>query len=169
MRYCPPIYVPCVSSHLWTVPRQIKFWAILIKSRDWRDPPPPSLGQNPKFAQKNFWTAPLMYHQNGDLTNLPKWVRGGNSIWAKPRSPCAAANANIMNNFSCAPFPQLSLHSVSRYLKNCESFEEILQYWWELCFVPDAFASLHSQSTTQPYEQWENREAIHEIWVVVPK
>ena len=40
MRYCPPIYVLCVSSHLWTVPRQIKFWAILIKSWDWRDPPP---------------------------------------------------------------------------------------------------------------------------------
>ena len=59
MRYCPPIYVLRVSSHLWTVPRQIKFWAILIKSWDWRDPPPPSLGQNPKFAQKKFWTAPL--------------------------------------------------------------------------------------------------------------
>ena len=59
MRYCPPIYVLCVSSHLWTVPRQIKFWAILIKSWDWRDPPPPSLGQNPKFTQKKVWTAPL--------------------------------------------------------------------------------------------------------------
>ena len=35
MRYCPPIYVLCVSSHLWTVPRQIKFWSILIKSWDW--------------------------------------------------------------------------------------------------------------------------------------
>ena len=31
----------------------------LIKSWDWRDPPPPSLGQNPKFAQNFFWTAPL--------------------------------------------------------------------------------------------------------------
>ena len=57
MRYCPPIYVLCVSSHLWTVPRQIKFWAILIKSWDWRDPP--SLGQNPKFTQKKVWRAPL--------------------------------------------------------------------------------------------------------------
>ena len=35
-----PIYVLCVSSYLWTVPRQIKFWAILIKIWDWRDPPP---------------------------------------------------------------------------------------------------------------------------------
>ena len=61
MRYCPPIYVLCVSSHLWTVPRQIKFWAILIKSWDWRDPPPPSLGQNPKFTQKKVWTAPLTW------------------------------------------------------------------------------------------------------------
>ena len=55
----PPIYVLCVSSHLWTVPRQIKFWTILIKSWDWRDPPPPSLGQNPKLTQKKAWTAPL--------------------------------------------------------------------------------------------------------------
>ena len=56
----PHLCTKCVSSHLWTVPRQIKFWAILIKSWDWRDPPPPSLGQNPKFTQKKVWTAPLM-------------------------------------------------------------------------------------------------------------
>ena len=59
MRYCPPIYVLCVSSHLWTVPRQIKFWAILIKSWDWRDPPP-LLGQNPKFPPKKIGRLPLV-------------------------------------------------------------------------------------------------------------
>ena len=72
MRYCPPIYVLCVSSHLWTVPRQIKFWAILIKSWDWRDPPP-LLGQNPKFTQKNYWTAPLIASDGHHLIVCLTW------------------------------------------------------------------------------------------------
>ena len=39
MRYCLPICVVCVSSHLWTVPRQIWFWKNLTKSRDSVRPP----------------------------------------------------------------------------------------------------------------------------------
>ena len=54
MRYCPPIYVLCVSSHLWTVPRQIKFWAILIKSWDWRDPPSPRWDKIPSLPKTKF-------------------------------------------------------------------------------------------------------------------
>ena len=34
MRYCLPICVVCVSSHLWPVARQIQFWEILPKSWD---------------------------------------------------------------------------------------------------------------------------------------
>ena len=56
----PPIYVLCVSLHLWTVPRQIKFWPILIKSFDWARPLSPSLGQNPKLGRNCFRTAPLI-------------------------------------------------------------------------------------------------------------
>ena len=40
MRYCLPICVVCVSSHLWTVPRQIWFWKNLTKSWDSVRPPP---------------------------------------------------------------------------------------------------------------------------------
>ena len=54
MRYCPPIYVLCVSSHLWTVPRQIKFWAILIKSWDWARPLHPLVGTKSQVCPKFF-------------------------------------------------------------------------------------------------------------------
>ena len=54
MRYCPPIYVQCVSSHLWTVPRQIKFWAILIKSWDWARPLHPLVGTKSQVCPKFF-------------------------------------------------------------------------------------------------------------------
>ena len=59
IRYCPPIYVLCVSSHLWTVPRQIKFWPILIKSWDWARPPPLCLDKIPSLPEIFFRTAPL--------------------------------------------------------------------------------------------------------------
>ena len=41
MRYCLPICVVCVSSHLCTVPRQIWFWTNLTKSWDSVRPPSP--------------------------------------------------------------------------------------------------------------------------------
>ena len=84
MRYCPPIYVLCVSSHLWTVPRQIKFWAILIKSWDWRDPPPPVgtksqvypkklLDGSPKLLFRNRRRAAIMYYsQVYPLFRIPR-------------------------------------------------------------------------------------------------
>ena len=47
-----PRHIATKSQHLWAVPRQIKFWSILIKSWDWVRPPPPSLGQIPNLYRK---------------------------------------------------------------------------------------------------------------------
>ena len=84
MRYCPPIYVLCVSSHLWTVPRQIKFWAILIKCWDWRDPPPPCWDKIPSLPKKKVWTAPLSgynsLHRNDDILAIVYHIKSSNGF-----------------------------------------------------------------------------------------
>ena len=52
MKYCPPSYVLCVSSHFW--PFNIVKFVLekLDKNLGSADPPPPQLGRNPKFFQK---------------------------------------------------------------------------------------------------------------------
>ena len=52
MKYCPPSYVLCVSSHFW--PFNIVKFVLekLDENLGSADPPPPQLGQNPKFFQK---------------------------------------------------------------------------------------------------------------------
>ena len=55
MRYCLPICVVCVSSHLWPVARQILFWQILPKVGIRSDPPPPRLVQKTNFCQLFFF------------------------------------------------------------------------------------------------------------------
>ena len=91
MRYCPPIYVLCVSSHLWTVPRQIKFWSISIKSWEWARPPPPRWDKIASLAENFIWRLPLQDYQMGlgkgcifctkeEFFPLSWWVRGGGSV-----------------------------------------------------------------------------------------
>ena len=59
MKYCPPSYVLCVSSHFW--PFNIVKFVLekLDKNLGSADPPPPQLGRNPKFFQKLDLKAPL--------------------------------------------------------------------------------------------------------------
>ena len=59
MRYQPPIYVLCVSSHFWPFTKVNFVLTILQKSWDSVRPPPPWLGQNPKFVKGNISGAPL--------------------------------------------------------------------------------------------------------------
>ena len=58
MRYCLPICVVCVSSHLWTVARQIQFWEILPKSWDSVGPPPLVGPKDQLFPFFNFEGSP---------------------------------------------------------------------------------------------------------------
>ena len=66
-----PRHIATKSQHLWTVPRQIRFWSILKKSWDWVRPPPPSLGQNPNFYQKFVLEASLSWTQKFWKTQIP--------------------------------------------------------------------------------------------------
>ena len=52
IKYCPPSYVLCVSSHFW--PFTIVKFVLekLDKNLGFADPHPPQLGQIPKFFQK---------------------------------------------------------------------------------------------------------------------
>ena len=58
IKYCPPSYVLCVSSHFW--PFTIVKFVLekLDKNLGYADPPP-QLGQNPNFFQKLDLKAPL--------------------------------------------------------------------------------------------------------------
>ena len=60
LRYYLPIYVLCVSSHLWPFTKvNFGFCQFYKKSWDSVRPPSPWLGQNPKFVKGNFFGAPL--------------------------------------------------------------------------------------------------------------
>ena len=52
MKYCPPRYVLCVSSHFWPFIIVKVVLEKLDKNLGSADPPPPQLGQIPKFFQK---------------------------------------------------------------------------------------------------------------------
>ena len=60
MKYCPPIYVLCVSSHFWPFIIVKVVLEKLDKNLGFADPHPPQLGQIPKFFQKIDLKAPLI-------------------------------------------------------------------------------------------------------------
>ena len=51
MKYCPPSYVLCVSSHFWPFTK-VKFVLEKFDRNLGLADPPPQLGQNPKFFEK---------------------------------------------------------------------------------------------------------------------
>ena len=60
MKYCPPSYVLCVSSHFWPFTKVKFVLEKLDKNLGFADPRPPQLGQIPKFFQKFDLKAPLI-------------------------------------------------------------------------------------------------------------
>ena len=58
IKYCPPSYVLCVSSHFWPF-TIVKFVLEKLDKNLGLADPPPQLGQNPKFFQKFDLKAPL--------------------------------------------------------------------------------------------------------------
>ena len=60
MKYCPPSYVLCVSSHFWPF-NIVKFVLEKLDKNLGSADPPPQLGRNPKFFQKLDLRASLIF------------------------------------------------------------------------------------------------------------
>ena len=60
MKYCPPSYVLCVSSHFW--PFNIVKFVLekLDKNLGSADPPPLSWAKIPNFSKNSIWRLPLL-------------------------------------------------------------------------------------------------------------
>ena len=72
IKYCPPSYVLCVSSHFWPFTKVKFVLEKLDKNLGFADPRPPQLGQIPKFFQKLDLKASLIM----DLRHHLNWVDG---------------------------------------------------------------------------------------------
>ena len=70
MKYCPPSYVLCVSSHFWPF-TIVKFVLEKLDKNLGSADPPPQLGRNPKFFQKLDLKAPLIQRPQG---RFGEWV-----------------------------------------------------------------------------------------------
>ena len=66
IKYCPPSYVLCVSSHFWPFTKVKFVLEKLDKNLGFADPRPPQLGQIPKFFQKLDLKASLSGDDDGD-------------------------------------------------------------------------------------------------------
>ena len=76
MKYCPPSYVLCVSSHFWPF-TIVKFVLEKLDKNLGSADPPPQLGQIPNFFQKFDLKAPLKPSPNSQIV-LSNQNKGAN-------------------------------------------------------------------------------------------
>ena len=92
MKYCPPSYVLCVSSHFWPF-NIVKFVLEKLDKNLGSADPPPQLGRNPKFFQKLDLKAPLI--RQCHVTKSKTKIRKHNVVLKKLSS--STLNRNIHN------------------------------------------------------------------------
>ena len=95
IKYCPPSYVLCVSSHFWPFTKVKFVLEKLYKNLGFADPRPPQLGQIPKFFQKLDLEAPLMLHEIMD----PKQSYNCISSNTLRRDTGSAHGYSVLKNF----------------------------------------------------------------------
>ena len=92
-------------------------------------------------------------------------------LWKLPRNASILVGNIVLQDISgkyCTTQHWLVISYYRIFLRNIvlQDISEkhcTAKYWWEILYftgAPDAFASLHCHSPSQPCNQWENREAI---------